>query len=155
MKKVILGLISLVVLCAVGYIGWRMVFKGETFQEAIESGKTRVKARITPLREAEFEYQKGHWRQAVLKYKTALDRSNADDARENEKLTPQDRADVYRKIANSQYELAEADNWNALKSNHAIASYELLLKTFPELDETIREEVKKRLQKLRSMSQKG
>ena len=154
MKRVILALISLAVLCVVGYVGHRMVFKGETLAEAIESGKMQAKGQITPLREADFDYQRGKWQQAVRKYNTALKRADADDASENEKLTPQDREDVYRKIANAQYKLAEADNWSPLKSKHAIQSYEFLLKTFPELDETTRQEVKKKLQTLRSMSQR-
>ena len=99
MKRVILGLICIVVTCVVGYIGYRMLFRGELFLEAIESGKTQVKAQITPLREAEFEYQRNNWQEAVLKYNTALKRADADDAPENERLTPQNRADVYRKIA--------------------------------------------------------
>ena len=154
MKRVIVALISIVVLCVVGYVGHRMVFRGETLQEAIESGKMQAKGQITPLREAEFDYQRGKWQQAVLKYRTALKRANANDAAENEKLTAQDREDVYRKIANAQYNLAEADNWSPLKSKHAIKSYQDLLKTFPELDETTREEVKKKLQTLRSMSKR-
>lgn len=153
MKKIIGSLVILAALVLGGYVGYRMVFKGETFYEAIGSAQQKVETRLAPLRKADLEYGRGNHEEAVKYYKEALERSESSAAGDKSKLSPEKRRYVLRRIADSQYEMAARGNWPAEITREARRSYELLLKEYPDMSSGDREAVRGRILKLKIPSE--
>jgi hypothetical protein len=103
LKKLIGGVVILAAVAFGGYVGYCMVFKGETFFQAMGSAQKKVEAevgaRLTPLRRADLEYGRNNRKEALEHYQEALRRTDLPTAPAQEKLTDQQRQHVVRRIA--------------------------------------------------------
>lgn len=107
LKKLIGGIVIIAVVAFGGYVGYRMLFEGETFFEAMGSAQKKVEAqvdaqvdaRLTPLRKADLEYGRNNRQEALQHYQEALSRANSPTATDKDKLTPQQRQHVAQRIA--------------------------------------------------------
>ena len=152
MKKLIGGVVILVALVVGAYVGYRMVFKGETFFEALGATQQKVEDRLNPLRKADYHYGRGDYEEAVRLYKEALQRSDSPDATGKQKLTAEKRGFVLRRIADGQYEIAARQHWSAALAEEAERSYDRVLRECPNLSDEDRADIGKRTAKLKALA---
>ena len=103
LKKLIGGIVILAAVVFGGYVGYCMVFKGETFFEAVGSAQKKVEAevdaRLRPLRRADLEYGRNNHPEALKHYREALRLTDSPTATDKDKLTAQQREHVVQRIA--------------------------------------------------------
>lgn len=153
----LIGKIVIVLLLVAGaYVGFRMVFRDETFLEALgqthdkvaEKVKEQLAKRDTPIKQADSCYEEGNYQEAVEHYQNALERADAPDADASENLTAEQRCHVTRRLADSYYEMAGEAGWSADKVKPALEAYTEFLADFPDIAEEDRALVSKRIGEL-------
>ena len=103
LKKLIGGIVIVAVVAFGGYVGYRMLVKGETFFEAMGSAQKRVEtevgAHLSPLRQGDLEYGRNNRPEALKHYQEALRQADSPTATDKDKLTAQQRQHVVQRIS--------------------------------------------------------